>query len=306
LNPVLLTIEEKTMLQLPMIETSIFFGVLIFYLAAAIVGLRQLRSGADKYGRIMIALIALAVPLESVILIFRAVAIQAVPLTGLFESMIVLTIVFGLTFLFLSAAVRQVWFGSVMAWLLFAMALLSALVAAPASNLQPAARTPWIAAHGLAMVLAGATIAFAAGAAALFLLARWKLKHKQIYKLIGKVPNIEKLEAMNIFALRASLILMTFGLITGIGLAVVKAKVLGVSAAEWLTDPKIVLIAVVWVLLAAILVLRHLAALRGKVVACMTVAAFVVILFAFVGTAVFCGTQHDFATSSVSSSELGE
>jgi ABC-type transport system involved in cytochrome c biogenesis permease subunit len=254
----------------------------------------------------MIALIALAVSLESVILIFRAVAIQAVPLTGLFESMIVLTIVFGLTFLFLSAAVRQVWFGSVMAWLLFAMALLSALVAAPASNLQPAARTPWIAAHGLAMVLAGATIAFAAGAASLFLLARWKLKHKQIYKLIGKLPNIEKLEAMNIFALRASLVFMTFGLVTGIGLAVVKAKGLGVSVAEWLTDPKIVLIAVVWVFLAAILVLRHLAALRGKMVACMTVAAFVVILFAFVGTAVFCGTHHNFGTGDVSSSELGE
>jgi len=289
-----------------MIETSIFFGVLILYLAAAIVGVRQLRSGADKYGWIMIALIAPAVSLESVMLIFRAVAIKAVPLTGLFESMIVLTIVFGLTFLFLSAAVRQVWFGSVMAWLLFAMALLSASVAVPASNLQPAVGTPWIAAHGLAMVLSGATIAFAAGAAALFLLARWKLKHKQIYKLIGKVPNIEKLEAMNIFALRASFVLMTFGLVTGIGLAVVKAKVLGVSAAEWLTDPKIVLIAVAWVLLAVILVLRHLATLRGKVVACMTVAAFVVILFAFVGTAVFCGTHHDFGTGDVSSSGPGE
>ncbi|MHC5061324.1 MAG: cytochrome c biogenesis protein CcsA [Planctomycetota bacterium] len=294
------------MLQLPIIEKSIFFVVLTLYLVSGLVALCQLRSGVDKYGRLMIALIALAVPLESIILIFRASAINDVPLTGLFESMIVLTIVFGLTFLFLSAAVRQVWFGLVMAWLLFAMAILSAIVAAPAGNLQLQARTPWIVAHGLAMVSAGAMITFAAAAALLFLLARWKLKRKQIYKVIGKLPNIEKLESMNVFALRVSFVLMTFGLVTGIGLAVVKAKVIGVGAVEWMVDPKIVLIAIAWVLLAVMSGLRHIAALRGKVVATVTVAAFVVILFAFVGTAVFCGTRHDFAAGDINSSEVSE
>lgn len=288
------------MFELPILEKAIFFGVLILYLSAVIVGVRQLSSGEDKYGRLLTALIALAVSLECVILIFRAAAIQAFPLTGLFESMIVLTVVFGLTFLFLSIVIRQVWFGSVMTWIIFIMALLSALVARPAGRLQAAARTPWIAAHGLAMVLAVAAIAFAAGASALFLLSRWKLKHKQIAKVIGRVPNIERLQGMNVFGLRASLVLLTFGLVSGVGLAVVKSAVLGVSGVEWLTDPKIVLIGAVWLLLAVILVLRGVVAISGRMTAWLTMAAFFLILFALIGITIFCGTKHDFSTGELS------
>jgi ABC-type uncharacterized transport system permease subunit len=292
------------MLELPIIERSIFFGVLILYLASAAVGVRQLSSGEDKYGRLLISLIALAVSLESVILIFRAVSINTVPLTV--ESMMVLTVVFGLTFLFLSVAIRQVWFGSVMAWIIFAMVLLSAVVARPATQLQAEARTPWIVAHGLAMVLAGAMIAFAAGSAALFLLGRWKLKHKQLGKLLGRMPSVEKLECMNLFGLRACLVLMTFGLVTGIGMAMVRSAVLGISAFEWLTDAKIVLIAAAWLLLAVILGFRRVVALKGRMTALLTVAAFLLILFAFVGTTVFCGTKHDFRISDVSKVEARE
>jgi ABC-type uncharacterized transport system permease subunit len=294
------------MFDLPVFEKVIFFGVLMLYLSAAIVGVRQLSGGKAKYGRLLTALIALAVSLECVILIFRAAAIQAFPITDLFESMIALTVVSGLTFLFVSLAIRQVWFGSVMAWIIFAMALLSAVVARPAGQLQEEARTPWIVAHGLAMVLAGAMIAFAAGSAVLFLLGRWKLKHKQIKRLIGKLPNIEKLERMNLFGLKACLVLMTFGLVSGIGLAAVKSAVLGISGVDWLTDPKIVLIAAVWILLAVALVLRHIVALRGKMTAYITVAIFLLTLFALVGTTVFCGTKHDFGNSDVSRVEVRE
>jgi ABC-type uncharacterized transport system permease subunit len=289
-----------TMLGLPIIETSILLGMLGVYLAAAVVGVRQISGGADKYGRLIISLVALGVSLESVILIFRAVEIQDFPLTGLYESMMVLTIALGLTFLFLSIAIKQVWFGSVMVWIIFLMALLSASVAQPAGRLQVAVRTPWIAAHGLAMVLSAAAMAFAAGVAALFLLSRWKLKHKQIAELIGRVPNIERLQGMNISCLRVCLVLLTFGLVSGAGLAMVKSAVLGVSGIEWLMDPKIVLIAAVWLLLAVILVLHRVIPISGKMTAWLTVAASFLILFALVGTAIFCGTKHDFSTGELS------
>jgi ABC-type uncharacterized transport system permease subunit len=228
------------------------------------------------------------------------VEIQDFPLTGLYESMMVLTIALGLTFLFLSIAIKQVWFGSVMVWIIFLMALLSASVAQPAGRLQVAVRTPWIAAHGLAMVLSAAAMAFAAGVAALFLLSRWKLKHKQIAELIGRVPNIERLQGMNISCLRVCLVLLTFGLVSGAGLAMVKSAVLGVSGIEWLMDPKIVLIAAVWLLLAVILVLHRVIPISGKMTAWLTVAASFLILFALVGTAIFCGTKHDFSTGELS------
>ena len=282
------------MLELPVVEKSIFYSVLIVYLLAALVGFLQL-SGADKYRRILISLIAFGVSLESVILVFRAAAIKAIPLTGLFESMIVLTIVFGLTCLFLSIMIKQVWFSSVMSWIIFVMAVLSAAVARPASQLQTIARTPWVIVHGLSMALSGAMISFAAAMAALFLLSRWRLKHKQISKVIGKIPIIEKLEHMNMFALTMCFILITFGLVSGIGMAVLKADTLNMSVYDWVTDSKIIIIAAAWILVAVILTLRYTIALKGKSIARMTMLAFFLILFAIVGSSILCKSSHDFS-----------
>ncbi|MHC4762658.1 MAG: hypothetical protein ACYS71_04695, partial [Planctomycetota bacterium] len=84
------------MLELPIKEIVIFASVVVLYLAAAIIGIVQLSGKGEKYSRLLLPVVSLAVCLEAVLLIFRAVVIKAVPLTGLFESMIVLTIVFGL------------------------------------------------------------------------------------------------------------------------------------------------------------------------------------------------------------------
>jgi len=95
---------------------------------------------------------------------------------------------------------------------------------------------------------------------------------------------------------------MTFGLASGIGLAATSAS-LNMTAIDWLTDPKIVLIAIVWLLLGTIMVLLKTVKLKKKTIAHVTLVAFALILFAVVGTSVFCGTEHDFAGSDVEASE---
>jgi ABC-type uncharacterized transport system permease subunit len=191
------------MLGLPIPEIIIFAFVIALYLAAAIVGILQLPAGGEKYKRFLLPLISLAVTLEAVMLIFRAVEIKAVPLTGLFESMIVLTIVFGLIYLFFSIAIQQVWFGSVMVWVIFGLIILAAIVAEPASEAHAAAATPWAIAHGIAMILAGVATMLATASALLYLLGRRKLKQKKVMQVLGKVPNFEKLEHMNLLGLKA-------------------------------------------------------------------------------------------------------
>ncbi|MHC4597226.1 MAG: cytochrome c biogenesis protein CcsA [Planctomycetota bacterium] len=232
-------------------------------------------------------------------MIFRAVALKAIPLTGLFESMIVLTIVFGLIYLFFSIAIAQVWFGSVMAWVILTMILMAGIVAKPASEPHEVAATPWAIAHGIAMILGGASIIFATASAFLSLLGSGKLKRKKIVQVLGKVPNIEKLEHMTLFGLRAGFVLLTIGLISGLGLAVLKSAALEMNVLDWLTDAKIVLIIAVWVLLGIILMLRYTVVLKGKTIAYMTMVAFILILFAIVGTTIFCGTTHDFTRDNI-------
>ena len=272
--------------------------MIALYLAAAIVGILQLPAGGEKYKRFLLPLVSLAVTLEAVMLIFRAMAIKAVPLTGLFESMIVLTIVFGLIYLFFSIAIQQVWFGSVMVWVIFGLIILAAIVAESASQAHAAAATPWAIAHGIVMILAGVATMLATASALLYLLGRRKLKQKKVMQVLGKVPNFEKLEHMNLLGLKACFVLLTFGLVSGIVMAAVNSAALGIPAHAWLADSKIVLIIVVWTLLGIILALRHFITLKGKKVAYATLLVFFLIVFAIVGTTVFCGTKHDFVKDS--------
>ena len=102
------------MLQLPAPEMALFMVAGLLYGGAAVVGLIQLSARWQASGRLLVPLVCLGICLESLILVFRAASIKAIPLTGLFESMLVLTIVLGLLYVFLSIGIRQVWFGSVM------------------------------------------------------------------------------------------------------------------------------------------------------------------------------------------------
>ena len=291
------------MLDLPIVEIVVFVSVVILYLAASIIGLVQLSSNSEKYRHLLLPVVSLAVCMEAVLLILRAVAIKAVPLTGLFESMIVLTIVFGLVFLFFSIAIRQVWFGSVMVWVILAMILMAGVVAKPASEPYPLAATPWAIAHGIVMVLSGALIVFTTANAFLYLLGTHRLKQKNVMKVLGRVPNIEQLKKLNVFGLKACFVLITFGLVSGFGLAMVKSTVIQMSVFDWLTDAKIVLIIISWILLAVMLALRHMAVLKDKAIAYITMVVFFTILFAIIGTAVICGTKHTFSKSNINSDQ---
>lgn len=283
--------------EMALVEKSIFISVLVIYFASSVIGAIQLFKDTTSLRRLLISLVALAVSLESVILVFRAVETKTIPLNDSFESMIVLTLVFGLTYLFLSVMVRQVWFNSIMVWSISVIAFLTLIVADSASPLQLPAKRPWIMAHGISMVLAGAMIAFAAAMAILFLFARRKLKHKELVKVIGKIPNIEKIVHMNLFGLKSCFVFLTYGLVSGIGMAMPMSAAMDVSLANWLFDSKIILIAAAWVLVGLTWLLCSIISVKGKTTAYITLAAFAMIIFAIVGTTIFCSTSHDFTVT---------
>ena len=284
------------MFELPTIELIIFIFVILLYLAAAVAAVCQIRSGGKQHQAILTHFFALAVVAEAVILIFRAIAIKAFPLTGLFESMLVLTLVLGLLYLALGIVIRQVWFGSVMSWLILLMIVLTAFVAHPAAEPQKIASEPWAVTHGLAMILGAAMVFLAVVTAYVYLLGSRRLKQKQIVKVIGMVPNIQKLQRINLLALRAAFILFTIGLISGIAGVVLRAEFLGETPVLWLVDSKIIGITIVWIILGIVIVLHWLRLIKGKRIAYATIIMFVWIVFAFIGAHLLCSTKHKFST----------
>ena len=287
------------MLQLPLAERCLFFGILISSIASAILGYLQLVREDIRVRRGLIAVVAMMMALSAGLLGVRAVEIRAFPLTGVFESVIFLLIGIGITFLFFSAFLRQVWFASAMAWVFLALVLLAATVAGPASTLLEAAHTPWIIVHALSMILSGAMIVFSTVMALLYLHSARRLKDKRILALFGKMPNLEKLESLNLLGLQFSFVAMSFGLITGIGMAMVKSDSLHMTAQDWLTDSKIVMILLAWLLLLVTLLLKYGLAFRGKTLARLTLMVCFFILFAFIGSTILCKSGHNFHHSSV-------
>jgi ABC-type uncharacterized transport system permease subunit len=294
------------MLQLLLLERYLFLGILILSAISSVLGHIQVVKSSVRFRCLLASFASLQITLGAVLLIFRAVEIKAFPITGIFESMLILMVFIGITFLFLSVFMQQVWFLSVMAWVLFIITILAAVVAKPASVLQAEAKTPWVVVHAMSMSLAGAMIVFSAAMSVLFLWSRKRLKSKQFLKLFGNMPSIEKLESLNLLGLRLCFVALTFGLISGIGLVIVSSFDLGMTVADWFTDSKIVLIGVSWILLLFVLLLKRLFGFSGKVVAEATLIVCFLILFAFVGSKIFCQSNHDYWSQSNSTNSLIE
>ncbi len=286
------------MLELLPLERTLFLGVLVLSVISSVLAYIQIVKEDVKFRQALITFTVVQITLSIALLILRAVSIKAFPITGVFESMLILMVFIGITFLFLSTFLQQVWFLSVMAWVLCVVSFLAVVVAKPASVLQAEARTLWVIIHAISMALSGAMIVFAAAMSVLFLWSRMRLRSSKFLKLFGKMPDIEKLQSLNLLGLRLSFAALTLGLISGIGMVAVKGTELGMTPVDWLTDSKIVLIAVAWIILICTLVLKYVLAFSGKAVAQATLIVCFLILFAFVGSKIFCKSGHDFESRS--------
>jgi ABC-type transport system involved in cytochrome c biogenesis permease subunit len=288
--------QGLTMFDLPAVEAIVLALAMFAYAAAGVIAVLQLLRKNRQYGSLLLPLIAAAIVLEVLLLVLRGASIRAVPLTGLFDSLIVLALVFGVLYLFLRSTVEQVWFGSVMVWVILGIVLMAALVARPASRPRDVAATPWAVAHGSAMILATAAVVFAAANSALYLLGSYRLKHKGIMQVLGRIPNMETLTRMNRIGVRVGFVLLTLGVISGLGLA----SLVGPGIARWLADGKVICIIGAWGLLGAILVLGRFNLLKVKARAYVTILALGLLLVAIIGVTVAGATQHKFSQGCLS------
>jgi ABC-type uncharacterized transport system permease subunit len=285
---------EPTMFDLHALEAILLLLIVAVHAAAGTLAALQLVRKHRRYEFLLVPCILAAVVLDAALLVLRGVSIRTVPLTDLFDSLVALALVFGVLYLLMTSAVEQVWFGSVMVWGILGMVLAAALVARPASRPQDVARTPWAVAHAGLMILATASIMFAAATSALYLLGSYRLKHKAISLVLGRIPNMETLARMNRLGVRIGFVLLTVGIVTGLRLSS-----LDIGIARWLADSKVICILVAWGLLGAAVILDRFGLLRVKARAYVTIAAFGLVMVAIVGVTVAGATRHRFSRADV-------
>ncbi|MBN1508862.1 MAG: cytochrome c biogenesis protein CcsA [Sedimentisphaerales bacterium] len=272
------------------LETIVLLLIVMVHATAGTLAAVHLLRKHRRYEWLLTGCVSAAAMLDAVLLAVRGVSIKAIPLTSLFDSLILLALVFGVLYLLMKRAADQVWFDSVMVWSISGVVLAAALVARPASRPEEVARTPWAVAHASFMILATASIVFAAANSVLYLLGSYRLKHKAIMHVLGRIPNMETLARMNHLGVRVGFVLLTVGMVNGLGLSL-----LDTGLATWLADSKVICIIGAWSLLGAILVLDRLGLLKVKARAYATIVVFGFILIAIIGVTVAGATQHRFS-----------
>jgi hypothetical protein len=73
-----------------------------------------------------------------------------------------------------------------------------------------------------------------------------------------------------------------------------------------MTDAKVVTAASAFFVLLAARLFKAAAAFRARTAAYVTLVAFFLVLWAMVGSTVFCGTRHDFRTEQDAATETGQ
>lgn len=127
----------------------------------------------------------------------------------------------------------------------------------------------WGQVHGLLVLLAAVGVCVAFVASVMYLVQAWRLRTKVLPGDGVPLLSLERLEIMNRRALVWAFPLLTLGLLVGVALALHNSEPL----VAW-HNPKLISLAVLWIVFAILLYLRYAAHARGRRVAVWTIIAF--------------------------------
>ena len=140
--------------------------------------------------------------------------------------------------------------------------------------------------HTISSLLSYVAFLVAFGSGVLFLVQERQIKGKRMGVLFHRLPSLDQLEQVNVFAIALGFGLLTVGLSVGL---VVSRLLRGVW---WTGDPKEILSATLWVCYLVLWLARLRATMRGRRVAILSVAGFALVLFTFLGVSWLVPTWH--------------
>ncbi len=157
----------------------------------------------------------------------------------------------------------------------------------------------WLVAHIIPLFMGYAALTLTFVFSVMYLTQQRQLKHKFFGPVFHGLPSLEKLDSMMWKALSFGFPLLTLGLVLG----AFWMKYSNALGPQWYLDSKVVMGLVTWLFYAALLHLRVGVSMHGSKVAGLTIVAFVLVLFTFLGT-FFLGAQHGYQNLSKEDSQL--
>lgn len=256
------------------------------------------RGAARWYATV--GLTALAWVVQTVYLANLAATSGRMPISTVFESLMVLSWIFAAIGLYLMVQSPKLAVGPFVLPIVLALTSVAALAPRRSDwgNAWTGATVFWGSVHGL-FLLAGAVctcVAFAAGL--MYLAQASRLKTKRPPRFGFTLPSLEQSERLNRGSIVLAFPLLTFGLLIGLILTVTAHAASPERAPLSWTDPKVISALAMWLVFAVLLHARFRPAMRGRGVVVLTIIAFAFLVFTWVGVELLrLPTAHGVARS---------
>lgn len=220
---------------------------------------------------------------------FAAEAMQKnvmIPVAGLSEALAFFAWSLAFVYLVLLARAQSDSFGLILTPVLLFLTSGAILTSHPGSVSFPLPQNPFFMVHILSAFFAYACYAISFAASVLYLIQNHELKSKQAGTFYHQLPSLEELEKL----IYQPMIWGTCLLMSAVMIGFLWSK--SAYGVFWMRDPKTVSTVATTLVYFVILYLRFVASLRAKKGAVLTLAAFILVLFSFVGTRFIEGSHN--------------
>lgn len=265
-------------------------GTLSFYTLATVIFLVQFITLKKRMERAATGILCAGLLFHTTAVAVRWVQAGHIPLVHMHESLSFLSLAMVAGFLLAQIKNRLKSLGA------FVTPLASMLLAAALTQeqrivpLPPALQSIWLPIHATISIVSYAIFTISFLIAVMYLMQERQIKAKKLGGIFQRLPSLDGLDAILGRTLALGFAILTMGIITG---SIWAEEAWG---AYWSWDPKETWSLVTWLLYAAILHQRFTIGWRGRRAATMTIIAFFVLIFTFLGVNLLIPGEHSYAT----------
>lgn len=272
------------------IETNVllFEFALTFYLLATISGVIEIFRGKKDTSRAALYLAITGFVFHTANIIVRYIEGGHIPVTNMHEATSFLSWSVLVLFFFHEFKYKLKLLSSFIMPIVFLIMFSSSVFPREIKALSPALQSYWFGIHVILAFLGDAAFAMACGIGVMYLVQERNVKSKHLSRLFQKLPSLQTLDEINYHLITLGFPLLTLAMISG----VVWAN--SAWGSYWRWDPKEVWSLITWLIYALVLHLRLTVGWRGKKAAILSIAGFLVVIFAFFGVTLILKGSHVF------------
>ncbi|MBN2284764.1 MAG: cytochrome c biogenesis protein CcsA [Deltaproteobacteria bacterium] len=270
-------------------ESLLFKTALLLYALSTVGYMVSLLMKRVLAAKVSTWVLCAAFAVHSVYIVFRWVAAGYNPAVNLYEALSFSAWAIAGVYLLSQVKTKTRVLGAFVSPIVLVLAITALPRAAGDLAIPAMLRSTWVSAHVASILIAGALLALACIAGIAYLVQDNLLKKKRGYGFIRLLPPLRDLDRINHVSIVAGFFLLTFGVVAG---SVWAGTVWG---SRWYWDPKQVCTLISWFLYAVLLHQRLAIGWKGRKAALLSIIAFGILLFAFVGVNIFFVTVHHFA-----------